>query len=441
MPVSQRKQLGAWYTPPALVAAVVTALDVPAVLAACGRRPIRVLDPACGDGRFLHAVGAAVAGLGGRVELTGVDVDPDVFACGVVGRDGRSTRGDRATWLCGDALAMTWEPGSFDVVVGNPPFLNQLATATTRGGSSRFGGGPYADVAAEFLAMAAQVVAAGGRIGLVLPQSLLSARDAAPIRADVDRRAALRWVWWSSSPVFDAAVRTWAAVWEAGGDPAPVARVVGPSFTPAPAVLGPVSARGSWSTLISSVVRPECDPGQPVLGSIASFLVDFRDTYYGLVGAVHDSPTGPADAAAPGVRAGAGSVDGPPLITSGLIEPGRCLWGVRPARFAKQRFAAPRVDLERLTPAMRRWADLRLVPKILIANQTRTIEAVHDPDGSWLPGVPVITCVTAEPEQVLAVLASDAATRWVQYHAAGSGLSAETVRLTPSLLASIPLPP
>ena len=65
----------------------------------------------------------------------------------------------------------------------------------------------------------------------------------------------------------------------------------------------------------------------PTLGDIATFTADFRDQYYGLVGAVSDDG------------------DGPPLITSGLIEPGRVLVGRRQVRFAKQRFAAPRVDL------------------------------------------------------------------------------------------------
>jgi hypothetical protein len=81
-----------------------------------------------------------------------------------------------------------------------------------------------------------------------------------------------------------------------------------------------------------------------------------------------------------------------------------------------------------------------LVPKILIANQTRRIEAVIDRDGAWLPSVPVITCMSDRLDDVAAVLHSDAATEWVRYHAAGSGLSATTVRLSTRLLASIPLP-
>ena len=281
----------------------------------------------------------------------------------------------------------TGTTASFDVVVGNPPFLNQLAAATSRGGTSRWGGGPYADAAAEFLALAVHVVRPGGLIGLVLPQSLLAARDAAAIRAAVDRRAALRWCWWSDRPVFDAAVATWAGVWEVGGRPRPGAGVSTARRSQAPAV------GGAGGRLDVVVVRsptsplPAVDPSAPRLGSIASFTVDFRDVYYGLIDAVGDD------------------VDGPPLVTTGLIDPGRCRWGERPVRFAKRRWHAPRVDLGRLSPAMRRWADRRLVPKILSPTRRAAIEAVHDPDGAWLPGVPVLTCTTDEPERVLDVLA------------------------------------
>ncbi len=151
-------------------------------------------------------------------------------------------------------------------------------------------------------------------------------------------------------------------------------------------------AGSTWSWFIADVPLPAVDPSAPRLSSIASFTVDFRDVYYGLIDAVGDD------------------VDGPPLVTTGLIDPGRCRWGERPVRFAKRRWNAPRVDLSRLSPAMRRWADRRLVPKVLIANQAKVIEAVHDPDGAWLPGVPVLTCTTEEPERVLGVLGSPAAT-------------------------------
>ena len=191
-----RKQLGAWYTPPALVEAIVAEAVFP------GAR--RVLDPACGDGRFLVATRLP--------EQTGVDIDPTT------------------PYLHDDSLRRDWGEQRFDVVVGNPPFLSQMASATTRGGRSRFGGGPYADAAAEFLALAVRLTRPGGRVGLVLPQSLLAARDAAAIRSAVDNAAALRWMWWSDSLLFDASVRVWAGVWEVGGRPGQVRRATGDDF-------------------------------------------------------------------------------------------------------------------------------------------------------------------------------------------------------------------
>ena len=377
-----RKELGAWYTPPALVDAVVREAVFEGAQTA--------LDPACGDGRFLRATGLP--------SQTGVDIDP------------------ATTFVHDDSLARDWGDAEFDVVIGNPPFLNQLSSLTSRGGSSKFGGGPYADAAAEFLALAIRLCRPGGRVGLVLPQSLLSTRDAAAIRAAVDGAAALRWMWWSPTMMFDAQVRVWAGVWEVGGEQREVRRAFGPDFEGLPAMPMP----RTWAALLTGTSLAAHDG--PVLGDIARFTVDFRDQYYGLIGAVGDD------------------VDGPPLITSGLIDPGRCWWGERPVRFAKQQYTAPRVSVERLSPALQQWAAARLVPKILIANQTKVIEAVHDREGAWLPGVPVITCVTDEPERVLAVLASPAANEWVLQHAAGSGLSATSVRLNPRLLASIPLP-
>lgn len=377
-----RKELGAWYTPPALVDAVVRE--------AVFDGAHTVLDPACGDGRFLRATGLP--------HQTGVDIDP---ATG---------------FIHGDSLQRDWGAERFDVVIGNPPFLNQLSRLTSRGGSSRFGGGPYADAAAEFLALAVRLVRPGGRVGLVLPQSLLATRDAAAIRTAVDGAAALRWMWWSDTLMFDASVRVWAGVWEIGGEQCDVRRAFGPEFTELP----PMPMPRAWSGLLTGSSAAVHDG--PTLGTIATFTVDFRDQYYGLVGAVGDDEIGP------------------PLITSGLIEPGRSLWGQRSVRFAKQRYTAPRVAVERLPPALQKWAAARLVPKILIANQTKVIEAVHDARGEWLPSVPVITCVTDEPARVLAVLASDAANLWVHQHAAGSGLSATSVRLSPKLLAGIPLP-
>ena len=174
------------------------------------------------------------------------------------------------------------------------------------------------------LALAVRLTRPGGRVGLVLPQSLLSARDAADIRAAVDDVAAMRWMWWSDSLLFDAHVRVWAAVWEVGGEPGEVRRCSGDAFDPLPSAAAP--RHGEWAAL--RVDHPPVVSTGRTLGDVATFTADFRDQYYGLVGAVGDD------------------VDGPPLVTSGLIDPGVCHWGSRPVRFAHHRYDAPRVDLE-----------------------------------------------------------------------------------------------
>jgi len=161
------------------------------------------------------------------------------------------------------------------------------------------------------------------------------------------------------------------------------------------------------------------------LGDLAVVTADFRDQYYGLIGAVSDEG------------------DGPWLVTSGLIDAGRCRWGDRPVRFAKQRYGAPRVDVDSLTPKLQAWAARRLVPKVLVASQTKAIEAVVDERGEWLPSVPVISLVPHAIDdlwRIAAVLTSPVASAWLAHRRMGSGLSAAAVRVSASDLAQIPLP-
>lgn len=437
---ARRKQIGQFFTPPALVDHVVSMAlaDWPG-----GRTSevLTVVDPACGDGRFLVAAAIALHERGHRCRLVGVDVDPGVAdTAGAALAELRSAHPDLVVDVgltVGDALRIRPELGRADLVIGNPPFLNQMATATTRGARSAFGGGPYADVAAEFLALAALLARPdGGRVAFVLPQSLLSTRDTAPIRASVAERATVTGCWWSTRRMFDAHVHTCALAFSVG-TPAPVsvARWRGPSFTPVAPAPPPIG--GTWAPLLvddpTAHVDAECGP---TVGDRVTFTVGFRDEYYALAEAVVDDP-GRDDPGRDDPR--------PALVTSGLIDPGVCHWGTREVRFAKRRFEAPRIDLDRLPDRARRWADRLLVPKVLVANQTRGIEVVVDRTGRWLPGVPVIAGLLrpdsgTDLDEVATVLSSPAAQSWVRALAAGSGLSVSSVRLSPALLASVPWP-
>ncbi len=416
--VGTRKELGAWYTPLDLVDTVVEAVITPEVVS--GRtHPVTVLDPACGDGRFLRAAADRVRALGATARLTGCDVDPAAIEVA------RSTLPLDAELIGADALAADWNDQRFDLVIGNPPFLSQMATATTRGGVSRHGGGPYADAAAEFLALAGHLVEPdGGRVALVLPQSLLASRDAAAIRRSIGERAHMVWSWWSDRRVFDAQVHVCVVALEFG-QPEPEPR------------------RANWSYVATSRQgvpdMPNLTLVDGCLGDRARLNANFRDEYYGMIPAVGDHDTGP------------------PLITSGLVDPARSWWGVRPITFAKRRFDRPRIDLDRLDDDMVRWARRRLVPKVLVANQTRIVEAVCDPDGDWLPGVPVLgvypTGAHWEDDQrrtahelasasweIAAVLTSSVASAWLWHRGAGTGLSVDSIRLSPVTLGELPWP-
>ena len=413
---SERKQRGAWFTPEHLVDAVVAAVVDEAFVASRAGRTLRILDPACGDGRFLTAAIGAVRGAGGEATAVGIDIDPDTAYFVET-----STEADA---ICDDALTSAWlaeRAGTFDLVIGNPPYLSQLAASTTRGGASTRGGGPYADAAVEFLALAADLVDPdGGRVAFVLPQSILSARDAADVRQRVDSRSTMFWSAWTGERDFDAQVVTCALAFDFGHE----------AEHPQPAMT-------TWSHVVTgrSGVPPmpgvfeELSPPAGRLGDRARLNANFRDEYYGMVAAVGDHATGP------------------PLVTSGLIDPGRCMWGERPVRFAKQRFDAPRLDVSALDEKMAAWAEKRLVPKVLIANQTPIVEAVCDPSGAWLPGVPVVAAYPADPMtetetawEIAAVLTSPAVSAWAWHRRGGTGLSPNTIRVGPTMLAELPWP-
>jgi SAM-dependent methyltransferase len=428
---AERKRRGAWYTPPALAELLIRQAVLPTLDEAAERgwtSAIRVMDPACGDGRLLAAAASAAAVRGvppGALELVGIELDPGTAQQARFGVPS-------ARILDGDGREV--DPGGcFDAVIGNPPYLGQLATSTSRGGRSRLGGGPYADVAAEFLLRAVQLARPdGGRVALVLPQSVLATRDTRAIRAAVVREAAVTGLWWAASQVFEAGVHVCVVVLQRGRPQGPVARWRGPEMAPlvnapARAVEGP-----TWAPLIADaagVPAVQLAEGNGRLGDLATATAGFRQHFYGLAPFVADD--GP----------------GAPLVTTGLIDAGRCAWGERPARFAKRRFAAPRVDLDALDsadPALAAWARGQLRPKVLVAPQTKVIEAAVDEEGAWIPSVPVVSVVPHRDEDlwlVAAVLLAPPVAAWAAHRHLGSGLGPTSVRLRASEVLDLPLPP
>ncbi len=410
---TERVRRGAWYTPRWLAEDLVGR-----AFAAADRWPARVSDPACGGGVFLLAAADRLADRESPravvAALWGCDVDPLAVAVTEAAlwwwsavRGEPIVAGDRV--VAGDTLAATDFPAS-DIVVGNPPFLGQLRTATASDATrrvalrDRFGDAmrPYTDEAWLFLLRAVHAVRSGGSVALVQPTSLLGARDAGPVRRAVDGRARLVDCWIDRAGAFDASVHACAPVLGVG-----------------------TGADNDWTgPLASALGIPDVALASAVcLGAHARVVAGFRDEYYGLVDAVRDGGSGPR------------------LVTSGAIDPLRRR--ATPTRFAKRTWADPRVDVGGADERAARWLAAQSGPKVLVATQTRVIEAVVDERDELVACVPVIVVRPHDPDEVwhlAAALHAPVASAWLLRRSVGTALSNDACKPTVALLDQLPLP-
>lgn len=479
----ERKGLGAYYTPPVIVEGLLELTLDPILAARKEAGPqaiasIRVLDPACGDGNFLVAVAErlmqslAKSGVpsekAGRMAIgcvVGVDLDERaVQACrrrlaevtGVATNEVTTTQiwaadsllmsHETPLTLFAEPDAPTWNKiraeagaeGGFDLVIGNPPFLSQLHSETVFEQQyaaklkGRFGtlAGGYTEPAALFLVVGLQLLKPAGRLCLIEPISILASRSCRGVRSLLEASASLERAWFAQGLVFaDAAVDVWAPIFVEGSASHQATLHVGPTMEDAGSVALSPSDGDTWSPLLAAargVPRPQISTvGE--LGDVATATADFRDQYYGLVGAVvehsdHDQL--------------------PKLITAGLIDPASLLWGQRQTRFNKEKFNAPCVVLGLLGEEMQSWAKARLVPKVLVATQTRILEAIVDEDGELLPSVPVLTVESSTVDlwKIAALLSSPPISAIAAHRHLGSALSSNALKLSARDLLALPLP-
>lgn len=501
-----RRATGVHYTPAPLASALVRwALEG---WTWSGPAPGAV-DPAVGAGTFLLAVARWAYARGAPVHevlagLGGVDLDPVAVAVAEAslvawarsaGWDGT---GPGPSLVVGDgtevdAVGATAEltMGAVDLVVGNPPFLGQLGRGTVRSRAAagrlraRFGSdvGGYVDSAAVFLRVACEWPRPGGRVVMVQPESVLGARDAEGVRTAVAERADLVGLWVAGEPAFAAAVNVCAPVFEVRRQapsgsashvrPDPVGRAAGPGgSSPVARADGAVVRRGpsvarprgsSWAPLLAGtrgVPLVVLDPSAGVLGDLATATSGFRQHFYALAPHLseipHPAEPGLPDPAEPGLphptEPGLPHPDLIPVLTTGLVDPVALLWGSRPARIAGSSWRRPGVSLGAISseaPAVADWVGDRLRPKVVVASQTRVVEAAVDVDGRFVPGVPL---VSVEPlgarsegaEEVLwlivAALSAPPVTAWAMAQAAGTARHRDALRLAARQIRTVPLP-
>lgn len=169
---------GRVYTPDALARRVVDGLPM--------SPGSRWLDPSCGDGAFLRAVlsRAREEGVAG-LHVEGWDIDPDALTAADTGlRALAEAAGATLTLVHRDAL----EPleTRYDVVVGNPPYLESKRMSDALKKQLRAGGWVAAvgafDLYAVFVELASRRVRAGGRFALIVPNRVLVTTAAAGLR-------------------------------------------------------------------------------------------------------------------------------------------------------------------------------------------------------------------------------------------------------------------
>lgn len=447
------RRRGAHFTP-AGAAAVIADL----ALGAWGGRGLpRVLDPAAGAGALLVAVADRLADGGAEPDrvlgvLRGVELDPatvrvadDALGRWASGRAGPPTAptGPGASGRVvevGDGLALG-DHGA-DVVVANPPFGGQRRRHTARSATDnaalrgRLGAELVdltADTAAVFLVAACVGLAAGGVAAVLQPRPVLATAGAAGVRRAL--AGSVRGVWLPGTVGFDADVEVGAVVAgrpdEARSDPVRV--WTGAAAEQESRVERQLIEGATWAALV--VVADGVPPLGPVppgrLRDVAETASGFRDEYYALVAAVVEGRPGGAAA---------------PLWTTAHVDPGRSWWGSRPVRIGGRRWASPWVDLDRLavsaSPRVSRWVTARRVPKVVVASQTRVIEAVADLEGTAVPLTPLVS-VTSDvvgPAALVAALTAPPATVWAHHHHGAAGRARGALRLAGRELLGVPLP-
>ena len=433
-----------------------------------GRTPTRVCDPACGSGAFLLAAAAELhrRGVPVRDVVTSrlVGIELDAAAASVARRAlvvwaeelGVAVAEHEVHVEHGDALGAPGTPSAVrrpddvDVVVGNPPFLSQLAGRTARGTAHRGTAerllgrpGGYADTASLFLVASLELLDGDGIVCLLQPQSFLAARDTEPVRAALSARADLVELWGSDDAHFDASVRVCAPVLAAPRRSVGAVPPVRISWG-LPCVerrdAAPTPDARTWGPLLAGprglpVVRLGDGPR---LGDVATATAGFRDEFYALTDGLLDDTGG---------RDVAGSAHSGRLVTVGMIDVARLTWGTTPRRVRGASRLAPTVDLEELarrSPRVASWARDRMVPKVLVATQTRVVEAVPDPAGDCIPVTPTISVEpTAAAPSLFHLTAALCAPPVAAVAAAthlGAGLSAGALRWSASSVLDVALP-
>ncbi len=404
--------VGAFYTPPALVAVLVDS-----VLARWNAREGEalpsVLDPSCGEGAFLRGVAERLLGWASPDQvaplLHGLDVDARALERARAGlEDVLGEAASKVRLVHADALLdpPTWGP--FDWVLGNPPWVSSVrqdpvwrAAVRSRYATAR---GNW-DSTVPFVERSLAWTRPGGLHGFVVPNAFGSAPYARLARGLLEAQVhEARWDWSEGTPFGAAAY--------------PIAYLVTRAD-------GPVGAGGTWP--LGTV--PDLPQGLPRLEERAQVCgaATVAEAYAlkGLL--VERARPRPGD-----LR----------VLNSGTLDPGRSLWGERDMRYLGTSWRHPVVPRERLDGLPERRLAQARTPKVVVAGLTRRIEAFVDLRGEWLAAKSTTVVFPHEGVDLAGLggaLDHDLATAWIRSHHGGQALRGGYLRIGPPQLRPLPL--
>lgn len=267
--------------------------------------------------------------------------------------------------------------GGFDLVLGNPPFLNAIEGSLRtpllhlqRRLFPELGG--TADVAYRMLALADRIRRRGGRVGMVQPRAMLNAPPMAWWRRERSPGGVSHLLVLDDPSLFSGAQVLVALVVLADVPTCHVARTASLSSV----VWRPCTVdTDNWWTVVIDGGRAE----RPGTALCERFVVTASMTAreaYALVPFVVEQAEG----------------QGLKLVTTGLIDPDTLLWGTRRCRYLGRVYAHPRVVVgATLPPSLARRIAAARRPKVLVAGLSTRLEAFLDTTGECVGAVSTYT--------------------------------------------------
>lgn len=274
-----------------------------------------------------------------------------------------------------DNQQMGWS-GGFDVILGNPPFVNaveaglvQRTKVVTRLLHPLIEGS--ADLAFYFFEKDLQLVNSKGKLGLVQPRPVLNSPASAALRVKLRDGFRPNLIYAPDKSKFFSGALVFTCLLVIGSDSiCRVSRNADPAL--AEWTEGLITNANWWFSL------EEIITGLVLTYSGLETPIDVAFEVYGSM------TTGEAYEVQPFVLDEEHS-SALKLVTTGLIDPNECFWGIRECRYLGSDYQFPRVPQDpKMSKALQRRLTNAHRPKILVAGLSRKIECFVDTQGEFI---------------------------------------------------------